>query len=170
MTDRKRTYWFVLILFLPLSSPGQSGLSPPTELPENYVLWNAAVVDAAADRLEQSLGDKALVWETVGNYSGHSVYLVLRGRTSRAEIHETESDVQISIRGRATSIVGGTLINAESLPRKQQRGTSIEGGTRQELTPGDVMHIPPGAAHQLLIGPEENYLYLLIKIDEEPLQ
>lgn len=170
MINRARTHWFFLILILPLSAPGQSGLSPATELPENYVLWNAGVVDAAADRLEQTLGDKALVWETVGNYTGHSVYLVLRGRTSRAEIHETESDVQISIRGKATSIVGGTLIDPESLPRKQQRGTSIEGGTRQELTPGDIMHIPPGAPHQLVIGPEEDYLYLLIKIDEEPLQ
>jgi len=170
MTNHVRTRWFLLILILPLSAAGQSDLSSATEIPENYVLWNAAVVEAAADRLEQTLGDKALVWETVGNYPGHSVYLVLRGRTSRAEIHETESDVQISIRGKATSIVGGTLVDPESLPRKQQRGTSIEGGTRQQLTPGDVMHIPPGAPHQLVIGPEENYLYLLIKIDEEPLQ
>ena len=32
------------------------------------------------------------------------------------------------------------------------------------------MHIPPGVPHQLIIDPAEPYLYLLIKIDEEPLQ
>lgn len=170
MMKRLRTVLAVLIFFLPILLFGQSDLSLSVEGPRDYVLWNTTVVDAAADRLEQSLGDKALVWETIGNYDGHSVYLVLRGRTSRAEIHDTESDVQISIRGKATSVVGGLLLDAESLPRKQQRGTSIEGGTRQELTPGDIMHIPPGAPHQLLIGPEEDYMYLLIKIDEEPLQ
>jgi mannose-6-phosphate isomerase-like protein (cupin superfamily) len=116
------------------------------------------------------LGDKALVWETIGNYEGHSVYLVLRGVTSSAELHETESDVQISMRGTATSVVGGELVNPESLARKQQRGTSINGGKRQELSPGDIMHIPPGVPHQLLIDPEEPYMYILIKIDEEPLQ
>lgn len=170
MTKRLRTVLAVLTIFLPIPALSQTDGGLSTEQPQDYVLWSAAVVDAAAERLEQSLGDKALVWETIGNYEGHSVYLVLRGRTSRAEIHDTESDVQISIRGKATSVVGGVLLDAESLPRKQQRGTTIEGGVRQELTPGDVMHIPPGAPHQLLIGPEDDYMYLLIKIDEEPLQ
>lgn len=170
MTKGLRAIPFILVFFLPDAVFGQAGTEPQMDGPLGHVHWNAAAVAAAADRLEQTLGDKALVWETIGNYPGHSVYLVLRGRTSRAEIHETESDVQISIRGTATSIVGGTLIDAESLPRKQQRGTSIDGGLRQVVTPGDIMHIPPGAPHQLLIGPEEDYMYLLIKIDEEPLQ
>jgi uncharacterized RmlC-like cupin family protein len=74
------------------------------------------------------------------------------------------------MRGTATSVVGGRLVDAEKRPRKQQRGTSIEGGNRRQLTPGAIMHIPPGIPHQLIIGPEEPYLYLLIKIDEEPLQ
>jgi len=158
------------IFFQVPESTAQSVAVAPTVDPAGYILWDAATVEAAADRLEQSLGDEALVWETIGNYDGHSIYLVLRGKTSRAEIHETESDVQISVRGRATSVIGGTLVNAESLPRKQIRGTSIEDGTRRELTPGDIMHIPSGAPHQLLIDPAEPYMYLLIKIDEEPLR
>jgi mannose-6-phosphate isomerase-like protein (cupin superfamily) len=151
------------------ASAAQSTTADTTVNPAGYVLWSASTIDAAADRLEKSLGDKALVWETIGNYDGHSVYLVLRGQTSRAEIHDTESDVQISVRGKATSVIGGELVNEESLPRKQRRGTSIERGNHRELTPGDIMHIPPGAPHQLLIDPAEPYMYLLIKIDEEPL-
>ena len=163
--DDMKSYAIILLFFYPLTVVAQSA----DDAPADYVLWNAAVVDAAAARLESSLGDKALVWETIGNYPGHSVYLVLRGKTSRGEIHDTESDVQITIRGTATSVVGGELQNAEKLPRKQQRGTSIEGGIRQVLSPGDVMHIPPGTPHQLLIGPDDDYMYILIKIDEEPL-
>lgn len=153
-------------LVLAMTASGQDG--QPQD-PVGFVLWDAATVEAAADRLEASRGDKALVWETIGNYDGHSVYLVLRGETGRAEIHETESDVQISVRGQATSVVGGTLVDPESLPRKQIRGTSIRGGTRRILTPGDIMHIPPGVPHQLLIEPPATYMYILIKIDEEPL-
>lgn len=135
----------------------------------DFVFWNAMQVEEAANRLEESLGNQALVWETIGNYDGHSVYLVLRGQTGRAEIHETESDVQISVRGRATSLIGGELIDAEQLPRKQLRGSAIQGGTERELASGDIMHIPPGVPHQLLINASESYMYLLIKIDEEPL-
>ena len=150
-------------------SPATYGQDDQATQPTDYAFWSAMVVEEVADRLEASLGDKSLVWETVGNYDGHSVYLVLRGKTGNAEIHETESDVQISVRGRAISVIGGELVDAEQLPRKQIRGSAIQGGTQQELEPGDLMHIPPGLPHHLLIDASEPYMYLLIKIDEEPL-
>ena len=156
----------VVALMFAAPSSGQDGqLHDPT----GFVLWDAATVEEAADRLEASLGEKALVWETIGNYDGHSVYLVLRGKTSRAEIHETESDVQVSVRGQATSVIGGTLVDPEALPRKQIRGSSIRDGSQRMLAPGDIMHISPGVPHQLLIAPQTTYMYILIKIDEEPL-
>lgn len=139
-----------------------------TEEPEDYVRWDSAYIQSMADRLETELGDKSMVWETIGNYDGHSLYLVLRGETGFAEIHETESDVQIGVRGTAVSVVGGRLVDAVSLPRKQQRGKSIDGGMRGETAPGDLIHIPPGVAHQLII--DEPYMYLLFKLDEEPLE
>jgi len=146
---------------------GQGALNDESEEPEDYVRWDSAYIQSVADRLETELGDKALVWETVGNYDGHSMYLVLRGRTSPAEVHETESDIQIGVRGTALSIVGGELVDAESLPRKQQRGKSIDGGMRGETGPGDMIHIPPGIPHQLIV--DQPYMYLLFKLDEEPL-
>ena len=158
-----------LFVFASLISSLTYGQDEKSAQPADYAFWSALVVDEVADRLEASLDDKALVWETVGNYDGHSVYLVLRGKTGTAEIHETESDVQISVRGRATSVMGGELLNPEQLPRKQIRGASIQDGLERELAPGDIMHIPPGLPHQLLIDASESYMYLLIKIDEEPL-
>ena len=152
-----------------LVSTAAYGQDDQTVQPAEYAFWSAMVVDEVAERLEESLGDKALVWETVGNYDGHSVYLVLRGKTGTAEIHETESDVQISVGGRATSVIGGELLNPEHLPRKQIRGSSIHDGLERALAPGDIMHVPPCLPHQLLIDASEPYMYLLIKIDEEPL-
>lgn len=166
---RIRLVGALLAALLPCSALAQSEADGSSKDPEDFVFWSSPYVDAAAERLYESLGTKDLVWETMGNYEGHSVYLVLRGKTDTPELHETESDVQITIRGSATSVVGGKLVDAKKLPRKQQRGTAIEGGKHRELTPGAMMHIPPGIPHQLLIDPQEPYLYLLIKIDEEPL-
>lgn len=150
-------------------SIGQDELRDDAALPEDYVRWDSAYIQSIADRLEKELGDKSMVWETIGSYDGHSLYLVLRGKTGFAEVHETESDVQIGVRGTAVSVIGGKLIAGESRPRKQQRGTSIDGGSRQETAPGDLVHIPPGVAHQLIIDSAEPYMYLLFKLDEEPL-
>ncbi|MDX1403395.1 MAG: cupin domain-containing protein [Woeseiaceae bacterium] len=169
MTKRIRVCGALLAVFATVTAQAQSETGSAIDDPQDFVFWSADYVDAAAERLYASLGDKDLVWETMGNYEGHSVYLVLRGKTDTPELHETESDVQITIRGSATSVVGGTLVDAIKMPRKQQRGTAIEGGKHRQLTPGAMMHIPPGIPHQLQIDPGEPYLYLLIKIDEEPL-
>ena len=72
-----------------------------------FVLWPHEQVEAIADRLEASIGDRAMVFETVRNDDGHSVYFVLRGQTGRAEFHETEADLYIVHRGRATLVIGG---------------------------------------------------------------
>jgi hypothetical protein len=137
--------------------------------PAGYVRWDSDYIQSVADGLEAKLKSNALVWETIGNYEGHSIYLVLRRQTGNSEIHETESDVQIGVRGTAVSVIGGALVDGKSLPRKQQRGSSIDGGERRETAPGDLIHIPPGIAHQLIVDPAEPYMYLLFKIDEEPL-
>lgn len=160
---------FLLATFILLTSTSTFAQALPNDGPRDYVRWDSEFVQATADRLERELGDNSLVWETVGNYEGHSIYLVLRGKTGQAEIHETESDVQIGVRGTALSVVGGELVDAKSLPRKQIRGTAINGGERRKTAPGDLIHIPPGIAHQLIVDPDEPYLYLLFKIDEEPL-
>ena len=138
--------------------------------PAGFVLWTSADVDAIGDRLEREIGDRAMVYETIRNEDGHSVYYVLRGQTGRAEYHETEADLYVVHRGRATFVIGGELVGAESLPRKQQRGSGIRGGTRHELGPGDILHVPMATAHHIIIPAGGQFLYTLVKFDEEPLQ
>lgn len=147
----------------------QVGMGSSVGSLEGYVHWDAARVEAAADRLEARLDDEAMVFETLGNYEGHSIYLVLRGRTGSAELHETESDLYVAKRGRASFVIGGELVEPRELPRHQKRGSAIQGGSRQAIAPGDIVHVPEAVAHQLILEPGEPFMYLLIKFDEEPL-
>jgi hypothetical protein len=156
-----------LLLVTILAAQGAAGST--TGGPEGYVLWDAKRIEAAADRLEAQLGDRAMVFETIGSYEGHSVYLVLRGRTGLAEFHETESDLYVVKRGRATFVVGGELVEPRELPRRQRSGSAIRGGARQVLAPGDIVHVPEAVPHHLVLDSGEPFLYLLIKFDEEPL-
>lgn len=158
----ERLHLVTILAVLSVSGPAARGSG-------DDAYWSADRVEAAADRLEARLGDQEMVYETIGNYEGHSIYLVLRGRTGSAELHETESDLYVAKRGRATLVIGGELVDARALPRRQQRGTAIRGGTRQPLDVGDVVHVPEAVAHQLILDADEPFLYLLIKFDEEPL-
>ena len=155
---------FALFMLTPVLS--QAAVSRLDHIP-GFVLWDAATIDAAADRLEQELGDKVLVYETIGNYMGHSMYLVLRGRTGTAEYHVNESDFQITWRGKAEFVIGGKIIDRRNKTSTQIRGTSIKGGKSYVVEPGDILHVPPSTPHQLVINPKEPYMYLLIKLDED---
>lgn len=157
------------VLLASTATLAQATSTESVEGPEGYVLWNADRVERAANRLERELGDKAMVYETIGNYEGHSIYLVLRGKTGAAELHETESDLYIAKRGTATFVLGGELVDPERRPRKQLRGAAVRGGHRQTLAPGDVVHVPIAVPHHLLIDPAQPFMYILIKFDEEPL-
>ncbi len=159
-----------MVAFAPAVAMAQSTATDSVESPEGYVLWSATRVEAAADRLEERLGDQAMIYETIGTYEGHSIYLVLRGQTGTAEFHETESDLYIATRGRATFVIGGELVEPQHLPRKQRRGSAIRGGRSQTLDPGDIVHVPEAVSHHLVIDPSEPFMYILIKFDEEPLE
>ena len=158
----------IALVLLSMSIP-PSQSSGSDQAPPGFVLWTPERLATAIERLDRELGDQRLVFEAYGNYERHSVYLVLRGKTSPAELHETEADLYVVRRGRATLVVGGELVDAEKRPRKQQRGSSVRGGYRREIGPGDVVHIPLGVPHQLILAEGESFLYDLTKFNEEPL-
>ena len=138
------------------------------DAPAGFSLWNTAQIKERGDRLEKELGSKKLVYETLGTYKGHSVYLVLRGKTAAPEFHETEEDIQIGLRGTATFVVGGELVDRRKLPRKQETGSAIKGGARFSVGPGDVWYVPAATPHVLVIEPNNPFLYILIKVNEVP--
>ena len=46
------------------------------------------------------------------------------------------------------------------------RGASVKGGTRQELKAGDVVHIPAGTPHQMLVAAGNTVTYFVVKVQE----
>jgi mannose-6-phosphate isomerase-like protein (cupin superfamily) len=161
--------FLISIAVILLTSSISFAEAPITDGAPGFVLWNSELIQSTADRLEKELGDKHMVYQTIGNYQGHSMYLVLRGKTGTSEVHETESDFYISVRGSATFLIGGELTEAEVRPRKQQRGKSVKGGKSHPIEAGDILHVPVAIPHQIVIGPDEPYMYILIKLNEEPI-
>ena len=71
-----------------------------------------------------------------------------------------DSDGNICI---ATLVTGGTLVNPQTQKSGEIRGTSISGGERHPVQAGDIIHIPAGVPHQLVVekGPFE---YFVVKV------
>ena len=131
--------------------------------------WTAAVLLERAAYLHKLArqGDGS-AGETLKEYPRHCAMLSFRSRDGEAEIHENFADVFYVLEGRATLVTGGTVAGARLIKPGETRGTSVEGGMRQELRAGDVAHVPAGLPHQMLVVGEQTVTCLVMKVQENP--
>lgn len=104
--------------------------------------------------------------ETLREFNQHCVMLSFRGRDSDAEVHEHAASIFVVLDGVATLVTGGTVKAATKIGQGEIRGSSIEGGTQQKVRKGDVVNIPAGQPHQMLVGGEKTVTYLVLKVQE----
>jgi quercetin dioxygenase-like cupin family protein len=92
----------------------------------------------------------------------------LNARTTSGggEIHTHFDDVIIVTEGKATLITGGTVIDPHTGSDGEIRGSGIQNGVVQTISVGDIVHIPAGTPHQLIIATGTTYSYLVIKVRE----
>ena len=101
--------------------------------------------------------------EDLARYGNHYTMLAVRDKTGLAEVHEHEADVFVVEGGAATLVTGGKIVNGHTQKAGEIRGSSIEGGERRKVGMGDIIHIPAGVPHQILVesGP---FTYFVIKV------
>ncbi|MGD0681146.1 MAG: cupin domain-containing protein [Terracidiphilus sp.] len=129
--------------------------------------WSSAVLLERAAYLHKMAkqGDGS-AGETLKEYPRHCAMLSFRSRDGEAEVHENFADVFYVLEGRATLVTGGMVAGARLTKPGETRGTSIEGGVRQELRTGDVAHVPAGLPHQMLVAGEQTVTCLVMKVQE----
>ncbi|MGD1061984.1 MAG: hypothetical protein ABR860_01875 [Terracidiphilus sp.] len=104
--------------------------------------------------------------ETLKEYPQHFAMLSFRSRSGEVEVHERFADLFVVFAGAATLVTGGTVSGARIVAPGEMRGISIEGGTQQNLRPGDVAHVPAGTPHQMLLKGDDTITCLVMKVQE----
>jgi mannose-6-phosphate isomerase-like protein (cupin superfamily) len=122
---------------------------------------------AAYLRKLAALGD-GTARETLKEYPQHSTLLCFRSRSGNVELRENFAVMLHVLDGRATLATGGVAACAEAIVPGGIYGASIDGGTSYELREGDVVHIPAGQPHQILVTGEKTVTYLAETIQETP--
>ena len=103
--------------------------------------------------------------ESLGGWGNHSMSVVHREGSGEAELHETQSDILFIRSGEAAIVIGGTIPNGRTTTAHEIRGPKIEGGEKQPLHPGDVLHISPRTPHQMILEPGQQLDYYAVKVD-----
>ena len=112
----------------------------------------AAATGSASEKLQQ--------------YPNHFSMLAYRNRDGGGEIHQQFADLFYVVRGKATLLTGGSIPDAKEKSPGELRGAAVVGGEKTALRAGDVVHIPAGTPHQLLISPGHDFLYFVVKVKE----
>lgn len=102
--------------------------------------------------------------ETLKRYGNHYTMLAYRTATGSAEVHDHEADIFVIESGSGSMIEGGKLVNGKAEKPGEIRGSSISGGKKVSVATGDVVHIPAGVPHQLLIEKGNPVAYFVVKV------
>jgi uncharacterized RmlC-like cupin family protein len=136
-------------------------------VPAGYDHWTAGQFATHEETLHKGMKN-GLASETLGNWGNHLLLKTRREATSgQAELHEKQADLIVVQSGQATIVIGGRILNGKTTAPNEVRGTSIEGGARQSLQAGDVLHVPAKTPHQVLLDRGQTLDYIVLKVDSQ---
>jgi mannose-6-phosphate isomerase-like protein (cupin superfamily) len=129
-------------------------------------VFTAADVHGQLTQLVEQAKAKGSSGSTLGDYGTHAIKLSARTTSGGAEIHAHFDDVMLVTEGSATLITGGAVVDGHTGADGETHGASIRDGISQTISVGDVVHVPAGVPHQLVIAPGTAYSALVIKVKE----
>lgn len=140
--------------------------APEAGAPAGSEYWSSASIDQAVQKLDaKAASDPHRVGaQQLADYLNDAVLLAHREGDGQAEWHENQVDVIFVRSGSATLILGGTMVNSETVAPHEKRSATLEGGTREKLSAGDVVRIPARTPHQLLLDGSKEFTYFVVKV------
>jgi mannose-6-phosphate isomerase-like protein (cupin superfamily) len=105
--------------------------------------------------------------ETLAEYTSHRTVLSYRAANGGAEVHTHVADIFYIVHGKASLVTEGKVENGHEEKPDEIRGSAVTGGKTMLLTAGDVVHIPAGVPHQILVSKGDEIVYFVVKVTEK---
>jgi mannose-6-phosphate isomerase-like protein (cupin superfamily) len=135
---------------------------------DDAAIWSDAELGTTKVDLTKNLNADHYAVKTLGEFGNHNVLMIYREASGPSETHAEWTDFYVVQSGSATLMVGGKLTASRVDSAGEMRGTGVEGGRKIELQAGDVVNIPPGTAHQVVVEPGKPVSYLIVKVKKAP--
>jgi len=138
----------------------QNPASPTPPLSNAVQILTTTNLAALADSMPAGAATSRQLtrWEGLSNMYSR------RDTSGVPERHEQFTDIFVVQRGRARLLYGGTAEGERASPGGEWKGGTIRSGTEAEIKPGDIVVIPAGIPHQLLLPPHESFYYFVFKV------
>jgi mannose-6-phosphate isomerase-like protein (cupin superfamily) len=141
-------------------------LTAQETVPEGFEHWTVDSLKQIDQTLKVEAGKNAhhVAVHRLGEFPNDLFMLSRREADGVVEWHETQADIFFVQSGSATLLVGGTLVDGETVEPHEKRNGTIRGGIRRKLSAGDVVRIAPKVPHQILLDGAPNFTYFVVKV------
>jgi mannose-6-phosphate isomerase-like protein (cupin superfamily) len=99
---------------------------------------------------------------------GSTILIIRRDKDGEVEVHKMMNDIIMIKKGHAKILVGGEVRGNHETKPTEWRGGEISGATSYDLAPGDLLFIPAGIPHKVLVAPKATITYVTVKIPTQP--
>jgi len=120
-----------------------------------------------AQELEQQASQTGSASVRLAEYPNHFTMVALRKKSGGAEIHQNYADFFFVVRGKATLLTGGIVVDQKTSSTGEITGSGLHDATATALQKGDVVHIPAKVPHQLVLPAHGEFVYFVIKVKEQ---
>ena len=120
-----------------------------------------AIRDAVAAAATATTG---LATSALGDRGAYSLLAVRRDRSGEVELHANLDDVFVAQEGVATVRSGGSVAGDRETAPGERRGGVLTGFQTHTLAQGDVLVIPAGIPHQVVVDQGRSFTYLVVKV------
>src|ERR1700675_64993 len=140
MRQAMKKLWVVSLMAIPFLA-----VRSEEPAPAGFEHWPAASLQQGAKALasETATDPHHFAVKLLSDFPNEAFMLVHWEADGQVELHEAQVDVIFVQSGSATLIVGGTLLNGETVAPHEKRNGTIQGGARQKLAAGAIARIPP---------------------------
>jgi mannose-6-phosphate isomerase-like protein (cupin superfamily) len=107
---------------------------------------------------------KGVITSEIPSGPGSTILIIRRDKDGEAEVHKVMNDIIMVKKGTAKILVGGEVSGNHEIKPTEWRGGEIAGATIYSLAPGDLLFIPAGIPHKVLVAPKATITYVTIKI------
>jgi mannose-6-phosphate isomerase-like protein (cupin superfamily) len=157
-----KTLIAVLLTTFCLAAAAQS----PRQSPPGAEVFSSSSIHKQTDALVEEAKAKGSSGATLADYGSHAIRISERTVSGGAEIHAHFDDVMMVLEGSATLITGGSVVDPHTNDAGETSGKKVENGVAQTISAGDIVHVPAGVPHQIIIAPGTIYKAIVIKVKE----
>jgi mannose-6-phosphate isomerase-like protein (cupin superfamily) len=135
--------------------------------PAGYHYWSRAQLEQTANALAPQMDEHKFKTEILASAGKTRFQITHREAGGESELHDSLSDVVLVQSGHATLTYGGTMVGAKTTGPGEVRGTGIDGGITQLLSPGDVVVIPSRLPHLITPSNGDKFNYFVVKVADQ---